>query len=400
MNCPCLSVCRSSRPCRAIFELQQAEEPRVGKMAGSSLSATTGALLIVLISALWSWWQSLQQLEALTVQHRAALASLEQLTSEASHAQQHLQESHELTSLAAARLGRLHELGCGGAPLPSAAERAVDPLQPAPVSQPPERSVTPIASAAWSSSGSLGLSPGDHLLHHRAGQPYHSEGSGSSSSPSIPRDFVIVRTRTQPDFLMFVGDPDQDHMVSSMVWDGYYEPQVSAVVHALLTGVCGDSVGVRNHTKPGPLLVVDVGANLGWFSLFAAAHGPHVHVVAVEPQPRATRLLRHSIAANGLQAQITLHEAGVATAEFGAVMLSQGQAGHNWGGVVSHPVRRKPATSSSASGGLQQQEPGGGGASRLRGTIEVPAVTLDEITAEIEIGSGGGRELCLLKVDA
>jgi hypothetical protein len=106
-------------------------------------------------------------------------------------------------------------------------------------------------------------------------------------------------------------------------------------------------------------------------------------------------LLQRSIAANGLTPQITLHEAGVSTAEYGAVVMNaQGTSGqHNWGGVVTHPARRAPKASETLP----------------RGTTEAKTVTLDGIVSDINLLSpadldGGAktgvRELCLMKIDA
>ncbi len=57
---------------------------------------------------------------------------------------------------------------------------------------------------------------------------------------------------------------------------------------------------IRTHLKPGDTFV-DVGANVGFYSLLAASIvGNAGRVVAVEPNPRALRKLRQTIARNGL----------------------------------------------------------------------------------------------------
>jgi len=56
---------------------------------------------------------------------------------------------------------------------------------------------------------------------------------------------------------------------------------------------------LRDTLKPGDTFV-DVGANVGWFTLIAAkAVGPTGRVVAVEPEPRNAAKLRGNVAANG-----------------------------------------------------------------------------------------------------
>lgn len=70
-----------------------------------------------------------------------------------------------------------------------------------------------------------------------------------------------------------------------------YERDVSAVVRSIL--------------RPGGVFV-DVGANVGWYSLLGASlAGPGGHVLAVEPNPRNVRLLEASRAKNGFD-QITI----------------------------------------------------------------------------------------------
>jgi FkbM family methyltransferase len=77
-----------------------------------------------------------------------------------------------------------------------------------------------------------------------------------------------------------------DHAIGyALARSGSYEPGVTATVRALL--------------KPGATFV-DVGANIGWFSLLAASLvGPEGRVVAIEPNPGNVSLLELSAADNG-----------------------------------------------------------------------------------------------------
>lgn len=52
-------------------------------------------------------------------------------------------------------------------------------------------------------------------------------------------------------------------------------------------------------------LVLDIGANTGFYALLAAAARPDVRVVALEPAPQVKPVLDLNIAINGLQQQIT-----------------------------------------------------------------------------------------------
>lgn len=78
-----------------------------------------------------------------------------------------------------------------------------------------------------------------------------------------------------------------------------YEPHVAQAVRRLL--------------QPGDTFV-DVGANVGYFTLLAATLvGPQGNVIAFEPNPDNCRLLHHSLAQNGLN-NVRLYENAVAEA--------------------------------------------------------------------------------------
>ncbi len=55
-------------------------------------------------------------------------------------------------------------------------------------------------------------------------------------------------------------------------------------------------------------LFIDVGANVGWYTLLAAHFGA-AHVCTFEPNPRLAELLRKTISVNGLRERVTLTEA-------------------------------------------------------------------------------------------
>jgi FkbM family methyltransferase len=74
---------------------------------------------------------------------------------------------------------------------------------------------------------------------------------------------------------------------------GVWEPAITALV--------------RSHLKPGDVFV-DVGANVGYYSLLAAqAVGDTGHVIAFEPSPTVRGRLAANIDRNGLGARITVH---------------------------------------------------------------------------------------------
>jgi FkbM family methyltransferase len=101
-----------------------------------------------------------------------------------------------------------------------------------------------------------------------------------------PRSEVIAReiVGTAEGFRIHV-DPTDYAVGHTVARTGEYEPDVSATVRGILT---------RGAT------LVDIGANIGWFSLLGASVvGPSGRVLAIEPNPRNATLLRESAKDNG-----------------------------------------------------------------------------------------------------
>lgn len=114
----------------------------------------------------------------------------------------------------------------------------------------------------------------------------------------------------QPKLAQFDGfkiyaDP-ADLQIGQHVLAGAYEPEVAAVFHGLL--------------RPG-MAVIDIGANIGYFSMLAASLvGPTGAVLAIEPNPANIRLLEASRRANGFHHVTTAQVA--AGREIGLLMLN------------------------------------------------------------------------------
>lgn len=79
-----------------------------------------------------------------------------------------------------------------------------------------------------------------------------------------------------------------------------YAPVESAVIEGILRTSCKSSP---------PPLVLDVGANLGYFTLLAASHGCRVR--AYEPSPSMANRVRASVALNGFESLVVVVNAGV-----------------------------------------------------------------------------------------
>jgi len=103
-----------------------------------------------------------------------------------------------------------------------------------------------------------------------------------------------------------------DPAVGYAITEGLYEPHVMAEL--------GRRLG------PGAV-VLDVGANIGYLTLAAAAAvGPEGRVIAVEPSPENSLLLRTSVAANGFR-QVEVHQCAASDQHAAFVLEVDGSNG-------------------------------------------------------------------------
>jgi len=90
---------------------------------------------------------------------------------------------------------------------------------------------------------------------------------------------------------------EREGVALSIIEDGVLEEATQVVFQYLLAKSCSK--------VPGGALVVDAGANLGYFTTYSATLG--CRVISFEPQPRLLVLFRTSLALNGLTNRVTLH---------------------------------------------------------------------------------------------
>lgn len=95
------------------------------------------------------------------------------------------------------------------------------------------------------------------------------------------------------------GDKHISHRIAT---EGLWEPLETEIVRRLLTG-----------SRQQPPLFVDCGANLGWYSVVAAALG--AEVVACEPLPANADLLRANVERNELGDLVEVHEVALGDRE-------------------------------------------------------------------------------------
>jgi len=122
---------------------------------------------------------------------------------------------------------------------------------------------------------------------------------------------VEMRVRlssTNPGFFLAYTDPKKDFDVSGwMDGAGVVEAGITKIFYKIFKQGCIQPNGKR-------ALFADVGANFGWFSVFAAAMG--CRVIAFEPVPHFHAFLEYSVHINGfahlvdMRSNVVSHEAG------------------------------------------------------------------------------------------
>jgi len=113
-------------------------------------------------------------------------------------------------------------------------------------------------------------------------------------------EVFVMTIDSDPPFNFVMPPPSAKEGVQlSVIADGIFEPDTHKVFRWILEGNC-ISNGKRN-------LVIDAGANLGYFSLLSASHG--CRSIAVEPQPRLQAMINFAIDINpGMRERIKLHQ--------------------------------------------------------------------------------------------
>ena len=136
-------------------------------------------------------------------------------------------------------------------------------------------------------------------------------------------------------------------LASRIVLTGSYEPDVTAVLSKL-------------KLKNG--IIVNVGANVGFYSVYLATVFPDsIKVLAIEPNPEAFRLLKSNIARNNLSSRILPMQTCIGESE-GTIELSiiEGMPEYSSVGGIAHP----------------------GVANRVQLRVEVPVVPLSTLVGD------------------
>lgn len=186
-----------------------------------------------------------------------------------------------------------------------------------------------------------------------------------AASGPTSRELVIARAARPhgAEFLVAVHGTQRDEWLSAEVINrGEVEGPILDLLKAQARYLL-DAESDADGTEAGQraLHVVDVGANIGFMSLFLAALSPRVYVTAVEPTPWHYELLELSLRLNPHLAQrIRLFRTGL------------GAAGLNRGASLCMRANPKNGASTVATGGK---------CPRGRGGVTVPVRTLDDVLA-------------------
>ena len=185
------------------------------------------------------------------------------------------------------------------------------------------------------------------------------------------RRVAVVLVEVATPFWMVVADPRRDALMGAALWDRrVWDPAATDIFGAVLRRACAADATQRG-------LVVDVGANFGYFSLLAARLG--CSVVAVEPLPPLAAVLRRNVALNRVGDRVHVVQAAVSHTASSVHMRL-----YEFGCVgCSH------TTATTAAGGPAVD--GDHTADERHPTFRVPAVTLDATVA--------ARRPALVKLD-
>ena len=169
-----------------------------------------------------------------------------------------------------------------------------------------------------------------------------------------------VLTRTANGFKLFVDARDVS-IAPHLILDGVWEEHTEAVLRTLV--------------RPG-MTIVEIGANLGYFTLLMAQRAGSAGAVhAFECDPALAQLARDNLEVNGLSNVANLHEMAVSDRE-GAMRFFTAER-HRGGGTLVGGLAQIPELTAAE-----------------RREIEVRSITLDAFAATLS------RPIDLIKIDA
>ena len=136
------------------------------------------------------------------------------------------------------------------------------------------------------------------------------------------RFYEDVTLRFAPDMKVDLNPSDRMH--GQIAFLGYYERGLSKTIARI-----GRDIGGK---------FVDIGANIGYFTLLWVAQDQENEAIAIEPSPRVTSLLRKNVKRNGVEERVTIVEAAAGREE-GEIKFDLGPENElGWGGVTKEKI--------------------------------------------------------------
>ncbi|KAG7343458.1 FkbM family methyltransferase [Nitzschia inconspicua] len=130
------------------------------------------------------------------------------------------------------------------------------------------------------------------LRHHRS--VYLETTSGPKG--------LLVSSKTVPSFQLWIFLPEEDTISKTIFENGVYEADETTFLQQVVANSsCETTASLR-------CWAVDIGANVGFHTLHMAALG--IHMIAFEPSPDTSILLRQSVQQNGFDRQHSKNDQG------------------------------------------------------------------------------------------
>jgi len=147
------------------------------------------------------------------------------------------------------------------------------------------------------------IQPGQSIQGFTVFGTYYTEEESWSNKKILKEQkymFYVMPTVSNPPFFIALPDIQNEGVSKDIYDDGMFEAETHYLFEHILLGPDGCRNSISNNGEPP--LVLDVGANLGWFTSYSAAAG--CRVIGVEPQPRMLTLINVTLELNEFQSRL------------------------------------------------------------------------------------------------
>ena len=245
------------------------------------------------------------------------------------------------------------------------------------------------------SSPSLRLPPSESAKTKSNTRPYDYHHYSQPVSDRVPPqgiETILVTSSTQPSFHIFAYPSKLDLVTPQLLEQGVYEKDSTTAVIDAIVCTATATASINNDDKPPPMLVLDLGANIGFHSLHMASCG--AQVLAFEASPDTAWLLRSSAALNGFtQDRPTSGGRGG-----GLTVIPKGVSNVTSSGRLSRHQKSPGMTSFVATSQTAFSAELHAGATGTALDVDIPLVRAQDVLAAFDINSDNYR-LRFVKVD-